>query len=45
MNEHDKLFKEIESIKENAIDLIQSTFPSEIVRELDLFITEKKNGR
>lgn len=36
MNEHDKLFKEIESIRENAADLISSTFPKEILQELDL---------
>ncbi|MFW5759293.1 MAG: Rpn family recombination-promoting nuclease/putative transposase, partial [Bacteroidota bacterium] len=36
MNEHYKLFKEIESIRENAADLISSTFPKEILQELDL---------
>jgi len=36
MNEHDKLFKEIESVKENAADLICSTFPSDILVELDI---------
>ncbi|MBN2436911.1 MAG: Rpn family recombination-promoting nuclease/putative transposase [Spirochaetes bacterium] len=36
MNEHDKLFKEIESVKENAADLIRSLFPEEIINEIDL---------
>ncbi|MBN2769747.1 MAG: Rpn family recombination-promoting nuclease/putative transposase, partial [Spirochaetes bacterium] len=36
MNEHDKLFKEIESVKENAADLIRSVFPKEIINEVDL---------
>jgi predicted transposase/invertase (TIGR01784 family) len=36
MNEHDKLFKEIISVKENAADLICSTFPAEVLAELDL---------
>ncbi|MBN2436547.1 MAG: Rpn family recombination-promoting nuclease/putative transposase, partial [Spirochaetes bacterium] len=36
MNEHDKLFKEIESVKENAADLIRSVFPKEIKNEIDL---------
>ncbi|MBN2771035.1 MAG: Rpn family recombination-promoting nuclease/putative transposase [Spirochaetes bacterium] len=36
MNKHDKLFKEIESVKENAADLIRSVFPKEILNEVDL---------
>ncbi|MBN2435559.1 MAG: Rpn family recombination-promoting nuclease/putative transposase [Spirochaetes bacterium] len=36
MNEHDKIFKEIESVKENAADLIRSVFPEEILKEIDL---------
>ncbi|MBN2436800.1 MAG: Rpn family recombination-promoting nuclease/putative transposase, partial [Spirochaetes bacterium] len=35
MNEHDKLFKAIESVKENATDLIRSVFPKEIINEID----------
>lgn len=36
MNDHDKIFKEIESIKENAADFIQGTFPKHLVQQLDL---------
>jgi len=36
MNEHDKLFREIESIKENAMDLVQGTFPKNISSKLDI---------
>ncbi len=36
MNEHDKLFKEIESDKENAIDLIEAIFPRDVLCELIL---------
>jgi len=34
MNEHDKLFKEIESEKENAIDLIEATFPDDVLSDI-----------
>ena len=33
---HDKLFKQIEQVKENAIDFIRGTFPADIVAELNL---------
>ena len=33
---HDKLFKEVEQIKENAADLISATFPREILKKLNL---------
>ena len=36
MNEHDKLFREIESIKENAMDLVEGTFPKNISSKLDI---------
>ncbi len=36
MNEHDKLFKKVQSIKENAVDLIETTFPQEVLDILDL---------
>jgi len=36
MNEHDKLFKKVQSIKENAIDLIESTFPRDVTDYIDL---------
>ena len=35
-NPHDKVFKEIESIKENVVDLINATFPDNIKNKLDL---------
>jgi len=35
-NPHDKLFKEIEKVIENSRDLIESTFPEELLKELDL---------
>ncbi len=35
-NPHDKVFREIESIKENVIDLIEGTFPEELLKRLDL---------
>ena len=35
-NPHDKLFKEIEKVIENSRDLIESTFPAELLKELDL---------
>ena len=35
-NPHDKLFKEIESIKENAEDLIRGTFPANLLERIDL---------
>jgi len=33
---HDKLFKEIEKVKENSRDLIESTFPEELLKNLNL---------
>jgi len=30
-NPHDKLFKEIEKVKENSRDLIESTFPVKLL--------------
>ncbi len=44
MNEHDKLFKEIQSIKENAIDLIESTFPKHVLAQLNLSSMELDNN-
>ncbi len=35
-NTHDKLFKQIEQIKENAADLIRGIFPADIIAALDL---------
>ena len=36
MNPHDKLFKEIESVKENAVDFIETFFPADVLKQLDL---------
>ena len=39
-NEHDNFFKTIQSIKENALDLIESTFPKNILQKLNLTTLE-----
>ena len=44
VNPHDKLFKEMESVKENARDLIESTFPKELLLGLDLDSLENDNN-
>ena len=36
VNPHDKIFREIESIRENAADFIAGTFPRELLQGLDL---------
>ena len=41
---HDKLFKEIESVRENTRDLIQSTFPEELLQHLNLETLENDNN-
>ena len=43
-NPHDKLFKEIEKVKENSRDLIESTFPEELLEKLDLDTLENDNN-
>ena len=42
-NPHDRLFRKIESVKENCRDLIESTFPQELVDKLDLDTLENDN--
>lgn len=44
INPHDKLFKEIEETKENIRDLIESTFPERLLKNLDLTTLEKDNN-
>jgi predicted transposase/invertase (TIGR01784 family) len=44
INPHDKLFKEIEKVKENSRDLIESTFPLELLEKLDLDTLENDNN-
>ncbi|HEB11467.1 MAG TPA: Rpn family recombination-promoting nuclease/putative transposase [Spirochaetales bacterium] len=44
VNPHDRLFKEIEKIKENSRDLIESTFPQELLEKLDLDTLENDNN-
>ncbi|MDA3940238.1 MAG: Rpn family recombination-promoting nuclease/putative transposase [Spirochaetia bacterium] len=41
---HDKLFKEIESVKENTKDLIESTFSEELLKHLNLETLENDNN-
>ena len=43
-NPHDKLFKEIEKVKENCRDLIESTFPEELLEKLNLDTLENDNN-
>ena len=43
-NPHDKLFKEVEETKENIRDLIESTFPESLLKNLDLTTLEKDNN-
>jgi len=43
-NPHDKLFKEIEKVKENCRDLIESTFPVELLAKLNLDTLENDNN-
>ncbi|MCD6122608.1 MAG: Rpn family recombination-promoting nuclease/putative transposase, partial [Spirochaetales bacterium] len=43
-NPHDKLFKEIEETKENIRDLIESTFPKRLLKNIDLTTLEKDNN-
>ena len=43
-NPHDKVFKEIEKVKENCRDLIESTFPKELLGKLDLDTLENDNN-
>ena len=43
INPHDKTFKEIEGIKENAVDLIRASFPSDILKNIDLESLELDN--
>ena len=44
VNPHDRLFKEIEKVKENSRDLIESTFPPELLEKLDLDTLENDNN-
>ena len=44
INPHDKLFKEIEKVKKNSIDLIKSTFPKELLAKLNLETLENDNN-
>ncbi len=41
---HDKLFKEMESVKENARDLIESTFPEKLLKNLNLNTLKNDNN-
>ena len=41
---HDKLFKEIERVRENSRDLIQSTFPAALLNKLKLETLENDNN-
>lgn len=43
-NPHDKLFKEIQKVKDNSRDLIESTFPAELLQGLDLKTLENDNN-
>lgn len=43
-NPHDRIFKEIESIRENAADLIAAVFPEELKRKLALETLELDNN-
>lgn len=43
-NPHDRLFKEIEKVKENSRDLIECTFPQELLEKLDLETLENDNN-
>lgn len=42
-NPHDRIFKEIESIRENAADFIAGTFPDDLKKNLDLSTLELDN--
>jgi predicted transposase/invertase (TIGR01784 family) len=42
-NPHDKVFKEVESIKENARDLLQAFLPAQVLKQLDLSTLELDN--
>ena len=44
INPHDKLFKEIEKVKKNCRDLIESTFPKELLAKLNLETLENDNN-
>ncbi len=43
-NPHDKLFKEIVRVRENSRDLIESTFPLELLKNLKLETLENDNN-
>ena len=43
-NPHDKVFKQIETVKENAFDLIKGTFPKNLTDKMDLDSLELDNN-
>ena len=42
-NPHDKVFKEVESVKENALDMLQAFLPADISGLLDFSTLELDN--